>query len=56
MEIAADSGLRLAVFSAEPGSHSAEAIDLLASWVATPESVLAPGDARSEASSPREHL
>jgi transcriptional regulator with XRE-family HTH domain len=35
MEIAADSGLRLAVFSAEPGSRSAEALDLLASWVAT---------------------
>ena len=36
MELAADSGLRLAVFSAEPGSRSAEALDLLASWVATP--------------------
>jgi hypothetical protein len=35
MEIAADSGLRLAVFSAEPGSRSAEARDLLASWAAT---------------------
>jgi hypothetical protein len=35
MEIAAESGLRLAVFSAEPGSRSAEALDLLASWVAT---------------------
>ena len=36
MELAADSGLRLAVFSAEPGTRSAEALDLLASWVATP--------------------
>jgi transcriptional regulator with XRE-family HTH domain len=35
MELAADSGLRLAVFSPEPGSRSAEALDLLASWVAT---------------------
>jgi hypothetical protein len=35
MEIAADSGLRLAVFSAEPGSRSAEALDFLASWAAT---------------------
>jgi transcriptional regulator with XRE-family HTH domain len=35
MELAADSGLRLAVFSAEPGSRSAEALDLLASWVGT---------------------
>jgi transcriptional regulator with XRE-family HTH domain len=36
MEIAADSGLRLAVFTAEPGSRSAEALDLLGSWVVTP--------------------
>ena len=35
MEIAADSGLRLAVFSAESGSRSAEALDLLASRAAT---------------------
>jgi hypothetical protein len=35
MDIAAESGLRLAVFSAEPGSRSAEALDLLASWAAT---------------------
>jgi hypothetical protein len=39
MEISADSGLRLAVFSAEPGTRSAEALDLLASWIATRESV-----------------
>ena len=31
MEITGDSGLRLAVFSAEPGSRSAEALDLLGS-------------------------
>ena len=36
MLLAADSGLRLAVFSAAPGSRSAEALDLLASWVAAP--------------------
>jgi transcriptional regulator with XRE-family HTH domain len=35
MEISADSGLRVAVFSPEPGSRSAEALDLLASWAAT---------------------
>ena len=35
MELAADSGLLLAVFSAEPGSRSAEALDLLASWTAS---------------------
>jgi hypothetical protein len=37
MELAADRGLRLAIFTAEPGSRSAEALDLLASWIATPE-------------------
>jgi transcriptional regulator with XRE-family HTH domain len=36
MELPADRGLRLAVFTAEPGSRSAEALDLLASWAATP--------------------
>jgi transcriptional regulator with XRE-family HTH domain len=36
MQLSADSGLLLAVFSAEPGSRSAEALDLLASWTATP--------------------
>jgi hypothetical protein len=35
MELAADSGLRPAIFTAEPGSRSAEALDLLASWAAT---------------------
>jgi hypothetical protein len=30
--------------SAEPGTRSAEALELLASWVATPEPVPAPGD------------
>jgi hypothetical protein len=37
MEMAADSGLRLAVFTAAPGSRSQEALDLLASWIATPD-------------------
>ena len=36
MELAADSGLRLAIFTAAPGSRSAETLDLLASWAATP--------------------
>jgi transcriptional regulator with XRE-family HTH domain len=36
MQLSADSDLRLAIFSAEPGSRSAEALDLLASWTATP--------------------
>jgi transcriptional regulator with XRE-family HTH domain len=37
MELAADAGLRLAIFTAEPGSRSKERLNLLASWVATPE-------------------
>jgi transcriptional regulator with XRE-family HTH domain len=37
MEVPADTGLRLAIFTAEPGSRSEEALDLLASWAATPE-------------------
>jgi transcriptional regulator with XRE-family HTH domain len=36
MELAADAGLRLAIFTAEPGSRSEEGLDLLASWAATP--------------------
>jgi transcriptional regulator with XRE-family HTH domain len=35
MAIPADSGLRVAVFRPEPGSRSAEVLDLLASWAAT---------------------
>ena len=37
MELAADNGLRLAIFTAEPGSRSERALDLLASWTATPQ-------------------
>jgi transcriptional regulator with XRE-family HTH domain len=36
MELAADAGLRLAIFTAEPGSRSEEALNLLASWAAMP--------------------
>lgn len=36
MDLAGDHGLRLAIFTAEPRSRSAEAFDLLASWTATP--------------------
>ena len=36
MEPAADADLRLAIFTAEPGSRSEEALTLLASWAATP--------------------
>jgi hypothetical protein len=36
MELSADDGLTVAVFTAEPGSASQQALDLLASWTATP--------------------
>jgi transcription regulator MmyB-like protein len=35
MELAADPGLNLLTYSAEPGSRSAEALNLLGSWAAT---------------------
>ena len=37
MDVSADDGLTISVYSAEPGSRSAEALDLLASWTVTPE-------------------
>ena len=36
MELPADDGLTISTYSAEPGSRSQEALDLLASWTATP--------------------
>ena len=35
MDLPADSGLAIVAYTAEPGSKSAEALDLLASWTAT---------------------
>src|SRR5581483_6779701 len=37
MELAATPGLTIAVYTAEPGSRSEEALNLLASWTATPD-------------------
>jgi hypothetical protein len=37
MALQADDGLTMSVYTAEPGSPSAQALDLLASWSATPE-------------------
>jgi transcriptional regulator with XRE-family HTH domain len=37
MELAADSGLAITIYTAEPNSKSAEALSLLGSWAATPE-------------------
>jgi hypothetical protein len=42
MQITADDDLRLAIFTAEPSSHSQQALDLLASWAATPDQL--PGE------------
>ena len=44
LELAADPGQRLNVYTAEPGSPSQEALNLLASWITTPTAVSAGGD------------
>jgi transcriptional regulator with XRE-family HTH domain len=36
LELAGDTGQRILVYSAEPGSRSQQALDLLASWASTP--------------------
>ena len=35
MKLSADAGLTMAVYTAEPGSPSHDALNLLASWAAT---------------------
>lgn len=40
MELTADQGLRLNAYVAEPGSASAQAFNLLASWAGAPASAL----------------
>jgi transcriptional regulator with XRE-family HTH domain len=42
MELAADPGQRLLVYTAEPGSPSQHALDLLASWTATDTGMVTP--------------
>ena len=37
MMLTADTGLTMSVYTAEPGSKSEEALNLLASWTATPD-------------------
>jgi hypothetical protein len=37
MELAADPGLAITIWTAEPGSKSAQALGLLGSWAATPQ-------------------
>lgn len=43
MDLTADSGLRLNAYVAEPGTSSAEALSMLASWSAAPAEM--PADA-----------
>ena len=42
LELAADSGLRVNAYFAEPGTASAEAFSLLASWAGTPTQPVSP--------------
>jgi hypothetical protein len=37
LDLAADAGLAIFTYTAEPGSRSAEGLHLLASWAATPD-------------------
>jgi hypothetical protein len=39
MELTADDGMTISIYGAEPDSRSAQALDLLASWAATPAAV-----------------
>jgi hypothetical protein len=43
MELSADDGLTVAVFTAEPASASQQGLDLLASWTATPDAAVEGG-------------
>jgi transcriptional regulator with XRE-family HTH domain len=55
LEVMADPGITLVVYTAEPGSRSAESFALLASWVATETNALASPDpgGHQSASDPR---
>ncbi len=44
MDVSADDGLTVSVYSAEPGSRSQQGLDLLASWTATPAPARIPAD------------
>jgi len=45
MELVADPGLTMFVYTAEPGSKSEQALNLLASWIATPDQIQPAGAA-----------
>ncbi|HEV7824068.1 MAG TPA: helix-turn-helix transcriptional regulator [Mycobacteriales bacterium] len=48
LELPADTGLTMLVYTAEPGSASADALNLLASWAATPDRAAATPDRARE--------
>ena len=48
MQLSADTGLTMFAYTAEPGSRSEQALDLLASWTAT-EDQAEPAHASDEA-------
>jgi hypothetical protein len=50
LDLSADDGLSIAIFIAEPGSATQQALDLLASWTATPHG----GDDAPVSAQPRE--
>ena len=52
MELVADPGLSMFVYTAEPGSRSEQALNLLASWTATPDEETAHADHQEQ---PRHH-
>ena len=43
MELVGDPGLTMTVYTAEPGTRSEEALNLLASWTATPDQEVVTG-------------
>jgi transcriptional regulator with XRE-family HTH domain len=49
IEVAADPGLMIVAYTAEPGSRSQEALRLLASWAATPEEEVAHANREEQA-------
>jgi transcriptional regulator with XRE-family HTH domain len=49
LEVSADPGLMIVAYTAEPGSRSAEALGLLASWAATEEEASRPAQSNREA-------
>lgn len=44
LDLAADSGLRISAYTAEPGTPSDDALKVLASWAATPDQAAAAPD------------